>query len=101
MRQDRDDEMTIIEIRHVWPSGASGAITDLNQPSCHGCLDKPDYECAACGAPASVWTEAGDGRHSVAWCAACHRDLITGRPINAQALVYLTFAPKVPATPAR
>jgi hypothetical protein len=97
MRNDRDDETTIVEIQHVWPSSISGAVTDLNQPTCHGCLTKPDSECAACGAPASVWTEAGDGRHSVAWCVACHDELVSGRPANAQALVYLTFAPIVPA----
>jgi hypothetical protein len=99
MRQDRDDETTIIEIQHAWSSSMSGAFTDLNQPTCHGCLNKPDYECAACGAPASMWTEAGDGRHAVAWCATCHDELVAGRPINAQALIYLTFAPTIPVAP--
>jgi len=99
MRNDRDDEMTIVEIQRVWPGNASGALMDLNQPTCHGCLDKPDRACASCGAPASVWTEAGDGRHAVAWCAACHNELVAGRPANAQPLVYLT--PLVALTPAR
>lgn len=96
MRNDRDDEMSIVEIQHVWPS-SSGAVMDLNQPTCHGCLQKPDHDCAICGAPATVWTEAGDGRHAVAWCARCHDELLAGRPANAQPLVYLA----VPVTPAR
>ena len=100
MRNDRDDEMTIVEIQRVWPSNASGALMDLNQPTCHGCLEKPDRDCAACGAPASFWTEAGDGRHAVAWCATCHDELVAGRPANAQPLEYLALASTVVAAPA-
>lgn len=70
-----------------------GAITggEGTQATCLGCLDRPDRACAACGARASMWTEAGDGRHTVAWCAACHELLLSGRPANAQPLVYLNF----------
>jgi hypothetical protein len=101
MRNDRDNEMTFAGSQRVWPSAGGSLVTDLNQPTCHGCLDKPDRECAACGAPAAVWTEAGDGRHSVAWCAACHDELVAGRPTNAQPLIYMTFAAIVAAVPTR
>jgi hypothetical protein len=59
------------------------------QVGCQGCRQRPDRACAACGALASIWTEAGDGRHAVAWCAACHELLLSGRPANAQPLAYL------------
>ena len=62
---------------------------EVNAVTCHGCLHRPDRECVACGAPASVWTDACDGRHSVAWCATCHALLLSGRPATAAPLIYL------------
>ena len=56
---------------------------------CEGCRDRRDLDCAACGAPAAYWTEAGDGKHAVAWCQQCHALLVSGRPENAPPLVYL------------
>jgi hypothetical protein len=70
---------------------------DVSQGGCQGCRARPDRACAACGAPASIWTEAGDGRHAVAWCAACHELLLSGRPENAQPLTYLPAREPVPA----
>jgi hypothetical protein len=67
------------------------------QSVCQGCRERPDRLCAACGAPASIWTEAGDGRHAVAWCATCHAVLVSGRPANAPPLEYL-FAGEPAAT---
>ena len=64
---------------------------EASQSVCAGCLDRPDRECAACGAPASIWTQAGDGRHAVAWCAACHTLLLSGRPSSAAPLEYLAL----------
>lgn len=62
---------------------------DAGQHGCTGCRERPDRQCAACGAPASVWTEAGDGRHAVPWCVRCHALLLSGRPETADPLVYL------------
>ena len=56
---------------------------------CEGCRVRRDTNCACCGARASIWTEAGDGKHAVAWCAACHDLLLSGRPENATPLDYL------------
>lgn len=70
---------------------------EASQALCSGCLDRPDPDCAACGAPATVWTEAGDGRHAVAWCAGCHALLLSGRPPAAAPLVYLTLPSPAPA----
>ena len=70
---------------------------EASQAVCAGCLDRPDRECAACGASACVWTGAGDGRHAVAWCAACHALLLSGRPATAAPLVYLTIPAPAPA----
>lgn len=77
---------------------AERAPTEIGQHGCTGCRERPDLHCAACGAPASVWTEAGDGRHAVAWCARCLALLLSGRPESAEPLVYL-FA-EVPAVSA-
>ncbi len=65
--------------------------------ACEGCLLRPDRACAVCGALASVWTEAGDGRHAVAWCAPCHDLLLSGRPASAPPLVYLPVREARPA----
>ncbi len=65
--------------------------------TCEGCLLRPDRACAVCGAPASVWTDAGDGRHAVAWCAPCHDLLLSGRPASAPPLVYLSVREARPA----
>lgn len=62
---------------------------ESNTIMCEGCRVRRDTMCAACGARASVWTEAGDGKHAVAWCAECHDLLLSGRPANAQPLEYL------------
>ena len=70
---------------------------EASQALCSGCLDRPDPDCAACGAPATVWTEAGDGRHAVAWCAGCLALLLSGRPPAAAPLVYLTLPSPAPA----
>jgi hypothetical protein len=71
-----------------------GTGGDGESPSimCEGCRSRRDMECACCGRRASVWTEAGDGKHAVAWCAACHDLLLSGRPENAQPLAYLPLA---------
>jgi hypothetical protein len=65
---------------------------ESNSIMCEGCRLRRDAQCAACGARASVWTEAGDGKHAVAWCARCHGLLLSGRPENAPPLVYLSIA---------
>lgn len=90
-----DSEIEAAASERLW-FGASAA-TDMSQPTCHGCRERPDRDCAACGAPASVWTEAGDDRHAVAWCAACHAELVCGRPANAQPLTYLPSGAPVTA----
>lgn len=87
MRRSDDMETQTEERGQMWLGTL--AAGESSQVTCHGCLDRPDRDCAACGARASVWTEAGDGRHAVAWCAACHELLLSGRPANAQPLVYL------------
>lgn len=74
------------EHEHSW-LGANHA--DTSHATCLECRARPDRACAACGAPARIWTEAGDGRHAVAWCAACHELLLSGRAESAPALVYL------------
>jgi hypothetical protein len=75
------------ERERAWPSASPAA--DMSHATCQGCRTRPDRECAACGAPASIWTEAGDGRHAVPWCDACHELLLSGRPTSAKPLVYL------------
>ena len=87
-------ETMIVARDHVAP-GAGTA--DVSQGGCQGCRARPDRACAACGAPASIWTEAGDGRHAVAWCAACHELLLSGRPETAQPLQYLPLRTPVTA----
>lgn len=62
---------------------------ESNAIMCEGCRTRRDTMCAACGARARVWTEAGDGKHAVAWCVACHDLLLSGRPETAQPLNYL------------
>jgi hypothetical protein len=68
---------------------AERPANEAGQHGCTGCLGRPDRLCAACGALASIWTEAGDRRHAVAWCARCHASLMSGRPESAEPLVYL------------
>ena len=85
---DEEERQEHLEARARKRSAAALA-NEASQALCSGCLDRPDRECAACGAPASVWTDAGDGRHAVAWCEACHMMLLSGRPAAAAALVYL------------
>lgn len=86
--QGRDDEgqVALVRAHTLFGESLSG---DTQHASCSGCRDRRDRACAACGAPASIWTDAGDGRHAVAWCEACHHLLMSGRPANAQPLVYL------------
>ncbi len=83
----RGTETMIVERDRMAPGASTAA--DVSQGGCQGCRARPDRACAACGAPTSIWTEAGDGRHAVAWCAACHELLLSVRPENAQPLRYL------------
>jgi hypothetical protein len=85
-------ELSFVERTHMQTENGSASDTNhANQAVCQGCLDRPDRLCAACGAPATIWTEAGDGRHAVAWCTACHELLLSGRPSTAEPLVYLSM----------
>jgi hypothetical protein len=97
MKQLRNSqiETTIVTRSHM--AAVPGTAADVGQGGCQGCRARPDRACAACGVPASIWTEAGDGRHAVAWCAACHELLLSGRPENAQPLQYLPAREPVPA----
>jgi len=88
--RDQREEREFVASRGRKRSEAA-LVNEASQALCSGCLDRPDPDCAACGAPATVWTEAGDARHAVAWCAACHALLLSGRPATAAPLVYLTI----------
>jgi hypothetical protein len=56
-------------------------------PTCGGCREVPLTDCAACGAPAVVTTEAGAWRdrdgseasHSAPWCRRCFATLMAVR----------------------
>lgn len=84
--RDQDGQVALVHAHSLFGESATG---DAHQAACAGCRERRDKACAACGARASLWTEAGDGRHAVAWCAACHDLLVSGRPANAQPLAYL------------
>ncbi len=97
MKQLQHSEMTaLFAMRERVEPGASTAAT-VGPAECQGCLDRPDRLCAACGALARIWTDAGDRRQAIAWCLACHEELLSQRPSNAAPLVYLPISQPVPA----
>jgi hypothetical protein len=94
----RDHGLETMVVGGVYAGRAAGPIGEAaSQATCQGCLDRPDRACVACGAPATIWTDAGDGRHAVAWCGPCHELLLSGRPSSAQPLIYLEVAAPVGA----
>jgi hypothetical protein len=97
MQQLQDTEMTALFVAPERVAPGASTAASVGPAECQGCLERPDRLCAACGAPARVWTEAGDRRHAVAWCRACHDALVSQRPPNAPPLVYLPISQPVPA----